>query len=359
MTSRTSATANRRPAGFTLLELLVSIGIILLLIGILLPAVVKAVRAGKRASIAGQLQSISVALEQYKQDYNAYPQVTVANTGAAVLGKALMSPGPIAEPIGAIAAFNNGNTYLAGDLVSETATKYVSILANPAPSVAPSDATGSTYWKLAIATAPVYSGGVEYTPGQVVLFTSGGIDLIYVCSYRTLGNAPPTSPTTANAYWSEFNWSDGGDEQNYRVKRGSPIKRPYLQSGTFKMVGTTIVDRNDNPILYFPASSAPRNISAASGYLSMGSTSAYNWTNNGVQFSWTTPPSASGDPDAPKRIAALMGDTNMNGSIDANESAATSAPFVLWSAGPDGRYGCGIDNVSSEVARCDDVTNFR
>lgn len=378
MTSPTSAISNRRGA-FTLLELLIVIGIILLLAGILLPTLGTAIRAGKRAAIAGQIQSISVALEQYKQEYNDYPRVTVANTGAAVLCKALMSPGPIAEPIGTIQPFANTETYLPGDLVTDGGSaKYVCILSNPAPSVAPTDATsGSTYWKPAVPTAPTYTAGVQYPAGSVVFYTSGSISKIFVCVYGVAHGGTPAPPTPTagidfNEYWSEFNWSDGGDEQSYRTKRGSSIKSPYLQSGTFKVVGCAIVDRNDNPILYFPAASGSRN--PAVSYADATPNAIYNPNTNLVPFSWRSPTSSTGDTNARNRLVAVLGDNmTINGMIDANETAATTGPYILWSAGPDGRYGSALQDVTADVVeaydnrannptnvvRCDDVTNFR
>lgn len=49
-------------------------------------------------------------------------------------------------------------------------------------------------------SASAYSGGTAYIVGDFV--TNGG--LIYKCIQNTTGNAPPTSPTTTNTYWTEM-----------------------------------------------------------------------------------------------------------------------------------------------------------
>ena len=63
-------------------------------------------------------------------------------------------------------------------------------------------------------------------------------------------------------------------------------------------------------------------------------------------------------------MAVLMGDINNNGLVDTGEQAASTGPYLLWAAGPDGFYGP-ITHPSTtlagpvEIGKCDDVTNFR
>jgi competence protein ComGC len=77
---RNSSTGNgiSRPAcaaraAFTLAELLVVLGIILLLMGILLPTISKMTDAGRKADTANQLNVLRTAVEQYYQTFQAYP----------------------------------------------------------------------------------------------------------------------------------------------------------------------------------------------------------------------------------------------------------------------------------------------
>src|SRR5438105_3070453 len=70
--SRTS----RRPAGrsgFTLVELLVVIGIIAVLIGLLFPVIASVRKQARVAETRQQLSGIGMAINAYYADFNAYP----------------------------------------------------------------------------------------------------------------------------------------------------------------------------------------------------------------------------------------------------------------------------------------------
>jgi len=379
MTSATSAPPVHKPArlgftprstsGFTLVELLVVIGIIVILIGLLLPMIVKAMRQGNRARIASDLNAISAALEAYKGDFGDYPRIIYLSplpsppyngtgSGAALLGKALLGLGD-----------------------SKTAQ---------------------------------YSSSSTYTIGQIVSYNVSGGTADFEATQSVPAN---TAPAEGSAYWAPIPMTtagDGADGPGFRVRLTTPpsgrVYGPYLAPDKFKTRGLAIVDSFGNPILYYAANPSHPVITVQGTAANFGSSSSAGGVSNSYVGTapGVTPNQAPAAPTAPCQslydysdndtvalntannsttdfipafpdisvMEAMLGDYNMDGYIDSTnnytETAATTASFLLWSAGPDGQYGPVAPNanaatyfkslspnaVKNLVTKCDDVTNF-
>ena len=76
-----------RAHGFTLVEMLVVIGIIAILVGILFPVFNRARIKARQSKCSAQLQQIVVSLKQYYEDYQAYPPWPTWNPTAGLKGR--------------------------------------------------------------------------------------------------------------------------------------------------------------------------------------------------------------------------------------------------------------------------------
>jgi len=68
-----SRTSHRRPRGFTLVELLVVLGIIALLMALLTPAVMWGINAARRTRMGVEIAALADAIEKYKLSTGDYP----------------------------------------------------------------------------------------------------------------------------------------------------------------------------------------------------------------------------------------------------------------------------------------------
>jgi type II secretory pathway pseudopilin PulG len=256
----------KRSGGFTLVEILVVLCIILVLVGILMPAIAKGYRNGVRTRMAADLASIATALEAYKQDHGDFPRVSPAT--------------PTAAPL----ALERGDALLCRALMG---------------------------------------------------------------------------PQSLAA--------DGQDGLGFRVRPaigGVPqgkVYGPYIGADKFKYDTTNFVlfDKSGVRILYFPANKAanttvPGGFVAATFYAGGGVRPAFNANDNDVKlFDYGAGNAANGL----KKFQLLMGaDINTGAALDPQ----ISGEFLLWSAGPDEKFGieAAVDQTIAEKQRalCDDVS---
>ncbi len=81
-----------RRLGFTLVEMLAVIGIIVLLVGILLPTIMSARRNAEKNAVRMELQTIALALDAYKADFGDYPRPPNDKRKYRLLAWALIGP---------------------------------------------------------------------------------------------------------------------------------------------------------------------------------------------------------------------------------------------------------------------------
>src|SRR5580693_9697007 len=112
---------NFRPArrGFTLIEMMVTIGIIVLIAGILLPMIERMHRSAQITTMKLNLNAIATALEAYKNDFGDYPRNPFGWTDVGytprtdpTLAMALIGPGPY----GYVTPTGQANSYPNGDV---------------------------------------------------------------------------------------------------------------------------------------------------------------------------------------------------------------------------------------------------
>jgi prepilin-type N-terminal cleavage/methylation domain-containing protein len=295
--------------GFTLVELLIVLGMIVLLVTILLPMISRVHLQARRTAMAADLMAISEALEAYKGDFGDYPRIDRNRPtnlppviGAPLLCWALVAPGPAASS-SFTSEFNQNPNY---------------VMINPG------DGADGPGFRIRGTTGPVK--GPYLPPDRFHIGTQIG------------GVVYPPGNTPLNIAQASFNNSVD-----------------------------VLADRNNSPILYFPATRSASSVSAPNGFVkpryvapnpSTPPTAAqkpavFYFDDNQVYLDLavgSTPPYNPGHPGGNpanltrgangwKVMSYRLGDLSFNGTIDNGEVPITTGPYLLWSPGDDTIFG--------------------
>ena len=272
----------RRRRGFTLVEILVVIGIIVLLVGIGLPMLNRAMRQARITAMSANLVTIATALDAYKADHGDYPRVAADLDAAG---------NPVA---GSLAAPNppTGAQILAQALVGPAPKSSGNGSATPPTAREPQDGQDGPGFKTRRAPGP---DGQYNTDDDIM-------------QGRTYGPYVPAD---------KFKLSNPADPDN-------PAPPVLL---------LTLLDNWGKPILYYPARPGA-NVNVANGYVAV-ETAALR-----PMFD------AADNAEVPvTELRRALGDESDNGGIEtaAGERARHTGPYILWSAGPDGNFGTSDD----------------
>lgn len=303
-------TASRRPRhGFTLVELLTVIGIIILLLAILLP-VVSQVRV--RANVANtqqQMSRIMSACVNYYHDFDAYP-------------------GPLAE------------NQLQG--AGQTATANI---IDPSGQVKPKKITSSENLVLGLLyylkPPPNIGGQVTYVPDNATKSTHDPANLnpLHPASYHFIDYLPDELDADAghpgmlvNGQWmlGSFAVTDSSVPE-FLDKIPDPMPILYMRAKT----GATLIVSNRPATGNQPQAQYDRSQLAAYGFIQV--TKQSDDPDNGI--STIVPPGVNAS-DTPEWINYMM-NPNILGQAKGKDG------FILISAGPDRKYGTKDDIIVS------------
>lgn len=309
-------------------------GIIVLLMGVLLPAVMHAMKAGRKTRAQADFQTISQALEAYKADFGDYPRFPGNGSriskqwdmfnqrGAELLCRALIGPGP-AFPQTAVSAGSPDNSGADG-----------------------AGAGGS---------------GVSSDPNSM----SAGP------GFRTRSGVDSSGNFVAQGkIWGPYLSPD-----KFRVFTLSTVPGLTTVLSSTNTTGTPdatsiLLDSQGHSILYFPAALATPNFAQANNYLAdyadpnspppTGTQYLYNSFDNCSSTTSTggVPPDPMNNPLITTALTqsdfyTLLGVDSATGQVDSGQTPTYTGPYILWSAGEDSTFG-----ISARDGKSDDITNF-
>jgi prepilin-type N-terminal cleavage/methylation domain-containing protein len=209
----------RTPRGFTLIELIVVIGVIAILIGLMLPALSQSMVSAKRTRAAATLRQAHLLVSMYtQQSKDVYP---IANDG--VVGAGLEWYKPV---IAAGLANQDRDIDPAGTSINKAVTIAMSeALAASSEFFNPE----ATSWSLDFASSPVRVSDVVYASekGELYYWWVGfeRIRTFWCClQYRPAAPFSKVDGSIADARWTDFQITP---DRNPSTGMGTPIIRAW------------------------------------------------------------------------------------------------------------------------------------
>lgn|GEM_PF-4371092 len=345
--------------GFSLVEMLVVIGVIVTLAAILTPVLLKGWNRAKSVAIRQNLIAIETALNAYKADFGSFPVTRLDNSiegmpsanmdgwdvdinrsgfrGARLLCKALVGIGPQGGLESASYPSDPSNHVLGQDgLGDETEPNKKS-----APGFRVSGRGGE-----------VNSASRKYSP------------YLNLDAFRVAETQSTNTDYTfqlVSAYFPKnytYNSTSGYTAQN-------PLGAGTIPAGYWDRF--VIIDSTGRPILYYPVLNPSSDIRSdqdstnnSGNFITLEETavaarvSMFRATDNHAGTTLALPPAFPGLHADTFKL--YMGDADLNGRINGQETPAITTGYVLWSAGPNLKYNTAktIPDKRGE----DDVTNL-
>jgi prepilin-type N-terminal cleavage/methylation domain-containing protein len=306
--------------GFTLLELLIVIGIIVLLATILLPMVQRVHTQARRTSMAADLEIISQALEAYKSDFGDYPRLdhtativpnALVQQGATILCWALVAPGP-------------------------------AVSTNP---LNPGDGADGPGFRIRGTVGAVK--GPYLPPDRFLIGTADGIGVVWQPGEVNGQNVTPAGFNNNQDVLADRNRSP---ILYYPASRNAKAAEP--PNGFVKPMFIPLYQlsaRNPNDPLLHPAIF---NFDDNHVYLDV---TQHHGTAIGLGVGNPANLTRGQDLAGWRVMSYRLGDADFDGTIDHGEVPVSTGPYLLWSAGPDQIFG-NDDDVMCDGTQLQQVT---